>query len=250
MFRLLKLNPPTGWRAVAWELAIVTAGVLVALGVQQWADERSWRAKVTQSQSAIRDELAKHYSWSVEWRVVAPCVLRQIDVLQGRIEQSGERLEPSPVYSDDAIGLFVLRLPSKDYADGAWQAAISDGAAPRFDPDVRSELIDHYKQAESVQVGGIQITDAFTSLQSLKRAIPLDPMVRYTLLNQLDNLRGRVDFMDLQAGQLIDHIQEVGMMPEAAGARRDVERFGTFKFCKAQGLPMRSFAEAMKAVPN
>ena len=38
MFRMLKLNPPNGWRAVVWELAIVTLGVLIALAVQQWAE--------------------------------------------------------------------------------------------------------------------------------------------------------------------------------------------------------------------
>ena len=32
MFRLIKLNPPNGWNAVAWELAIVAIGVLIALG--------------------------------------------------------------------------------------------------------------------------------------------------------------------------------------------------------------------------
>ena len=250
MFRMLKLNPPHGWRAVVWELAIVTLGVLIALGAQQWVEERSWRAKVIQSKEAIRDELAKHYSWSVEWRVVAPCLLAQIDTLQQRIERSGDRLDPAPVFTDEAISKFVLRMPSKDYADGAWQAAISDGVAPRFDPKLRSELNDHYRQAVTVQDDSVKNTEEFTSLQFLKRAIPLDPMVRYTLHARLDALRGRADFMDLQSGQLIDHIETVGMVPDAALARRDVERFGTYKFCKAQGLPMRSFTGAMRAVPN
>jgi len=51
-------------------------------------------------------------------------------------------------------------------------------------------------------------------------------------------------------GQLIDHIQKVGMLPDPARARRDVERFGTYRFCRAHGLPMRSFADAMTAVAN
>lgn len=250
MFRMLKLNPPNGWRAVAWELAIVTLGVLIALAAQQWVEERSWRAKVNQSKAAIRDELAKHYSWSVEWRVLEPCILAQIDSLQQRIQRSGNRLDPAPLYSDEAISQFVLRMPSKDYADGAWQAAISDGVAPRLDPKLRVELNDHYMQASTVQDEAVKNTETFTSLRTLGRAIPLDPMVRYTLLERLDALRGRADFMDLQSGQLINHIEKAGMVPDAARARRDVERFGTYKFCKARGLPLRSFADAMRAVPN
>ena len=38
MFRLLKVRPPNGWNAVAWELVIVTLGVLLALGAQQMAE--------------------------------------------------------------------------------------------------------------------------------------------------------------------------------------------------------------------
>ncbi len=42
MFRLLKLKPPHGWAAVAWELAIVTLGVLIALGAQQIVEDIHW----------------------------------------------------------------------------------------------------------------------------------------------------------------------------------------------------------------
>ncbi|MEO5612750.1 MAG: hypothetical protein ABIT68_08395 [Sphingomicrobium sp.] len=247
---MLKLGPPHGWLAMIWELGIVTLGVLIALAAQQWAEERSWRAKVDQSRAAIRDELAKHYSWSVEWRTVKPCVIAQIDQLRQRIERSGSRLEPAPVYSDDAIAHFVLRMPSKDYADGAWKAAISDGVAPRFDPALRGELNDHYMQAATVQDEAVKNTENFMSLQTLSRPVQLDPMVRYTLLERLDVLLGRAEFMDLQAGQLIDHIEKVRMVPDADNTAREVKRFGTYRFCKAHGLPMRPFAEAMKAIPN
>lgn len=250
MFRMLKLNPPHGWRSVIWELAIVTLGVLIALAAQQWADERSWQAKVSQSRSAIRDELGKHYSWSVEWRVVTPCLFAQIDRLQQRIERSGDRLDPAPIYADEVISRFVLRMPSKDFADGAWQATISDGVAPRLNPALRRELNDHYIQVATMQANSVMTTEDFTTLQMLEHPMPLDPMVRYTLLERLSALRGRADFMDLQSGQLIDHIQKVGMVPEPGNTKREVERFGTYKFCKAQGLPVRSFADAMRAVAN
>jgi len=141
-------------------------------------------------------------------------------------------------------------MPSKDYADGAWQAAVSDGVAPRFSPGVRSELTGHYLQAANVHEESATNAEEFTSLQTLKRPIPLDPMVRFTLLNRLDTLRGRVDFMSLQSGQLIDHIQKVGMLPNPLRATREVERYGTYRFCRAHGLPMRSFADAMTAVPS
>lgn len=40
MFRLLRLKPPHGWNAVAWELGIVT------LGAQQWANDRAQKSQM------------------------------------------------------------------------------------------------------------------------------------------------------------------------------------------------------------
>ena len=59
MFRLLKLKPPPhGWNAVAWELAIVTLGVLIALAAQQIVADIHDREAVAQLRSALRAELA------------------------------------------------------------------------------------------------------------------------------------------------------------------------------------------------
>ena len=58
MFRLFKLKPPSGWNAVAWELAIVTLGVLIALGAQQIVQSINDRENVAQLRSALRAELA------------------------------------------------------------------------------------------------------------------------------------------------------------------------------------------------
>ena len=114
-FRMLKLNPPNGWQSVVWELAIVTAGVLVALAVQQWAEERSWVDRRERATRAIRAEIREHYTNGIEWRVVYPCIKAQIDQLQQRVLDSGERLDPAKVHSQPRSGDFVIRIPVKDY---------------------------------------------------------------------------------------------------------------------------------------
>ena len=57
MFRLTKLEPPHGWNAVFWELAIVTIGVLIALGAQQFADSINRRSEVRQLCAQFRSLL-------------------------------------------------------------------------------------------------------------------------------------------------------------------------------------------------
>ena len=149
MFRLLKVKPPNGWNAVGWELAIVVIGVFVALVAQEWATNRAHQAKARHSLEAIKRELANHYAWSVEWRVVTPCLLSQIDQLQQRVMSSGANLEPAPVtYEKDRH--FVVRLPAKEYETSAWNAAQLDGVVARFEPAVRTELSSHYEQVRLI----------------------------------------------------------------------------------------------------
>lgn len=56
--------------------------------------------------------------------------------------------------------------------------------------------------------------------------------------------------MDVLHGQIIDYLQQLKMVPAADEAIAVTERYGTYNYCKAQKLPMRSFEDAMKAVPN
>ena len=81
MFRMLRLKPPHGWNAVAWELGIVTLGVLIALGAQQLVDARQWRQKVSVVRQSIMGELANNRArWEENLKAVR-CALKEIDRL-------------------------------------------------------------------------------------------------------------------------------------------------------------------------
>ena len=250
MFRMLRLTPPHGWNAVGWELGIVTAGVLIALGAQQWAENRSWNAKVAQSRQAITEELHKHSTYAVEWRVVQPCIDAQLDRLRQIVVASGDRLDKVDAHRDDILTSFVVRLPAKDYVDGSWQAAIADGVAPRLDPEVRSLLIDHYAAISELETNTAQSTVMERGLIPLAQPLELTPDVRFTLLDRIAALQALSRFIDLQAGQVLDYANRLKMVPPSAQVRDEVERYGTYKFCRARGLPLRSYVDAMRPVPN
>lgn len=256
MFRLLKLKPPNGWSAVAWELAIVTLGVLIALAAQQWAEDRSWDGKVETSKTALRDELAEHYGYAVEFRVVYPCLKAQLGRLRDRLMSSGSVLEPAPIHHEDrqsGSGIeadFVLRIPSKYYPSDAWTEAISDGVVQRFDPRIRRQFAGHYASlADVVRLNAASDEDT-RALVALARPVPLDPSVRYAMLSQIERLGSRLQWLDIQNGQVIDYIEKIGMVPEPAAAQALAVRYGTYQFCRAERLPLRPFKEAMEAVPN
>ncbi len=60
MFRLLRLKPPHGWNAVAWELGIVTLGVLIALGAQELVQSVHWKREVRETREALDGELSRN----------------------------------------------------------------------------------------------------------------------------------------------------------------------------------------------
>ena len=82
MFRMLKLKPPHGWDAVAWELGIVTLGVLIALAAQQIADSVNQRSQVRQLVGALRSELADNRARWEHVRASDPCTLQRLDALE------------------------------------------------------------------------------------------------------------------------------------------------------------------------
>lgn len=254
VFRSLRFpqlaRPPHGWREIVWEILIVTVGVFVALAAQQWAEGRGWQGKARTAIKNLKDEVSDHYAWSVEWRMVSPCIVAQVDALERRVLGSGDRLDPAPVYSEPNVSSYEIREPIKEYRSVVWEATISDGVNPHLDPRLRNELSSHYSKARMLT----QLTDRNLvdrdRLHMLTLPVPLDPSARILLLQTLSELRGRTTFMDLLSGQMLDHIVKEGMVPAPTATQNRLSRYRTYRFCRAHGLPTRSFDEARVPVPN
>jgi hypothetical protein len=245
----MSLKPPHGWNAVAWELGIVTLGVLIALAGQQWAERLDWNGEVRATRSALRAELGEHYGWAVEYRATYPCILAQVATLKDRVLASRSTIDPAPLFEEDGAH-YVIRLPSKDYPTDAWDASVSDGTIRSFDPTLRRQLAGHYIQISQMREIGLENNATEPSLVALTHPMPLDPSVKYAIIKDLERMRGRLEYLDTLNGQLIENIQKAGMLPPPANAIAATQRYGTYQFCKAHGLPLRPFNDAMVAVPN
>ena len=232
------------------ELVVVALGVGLALVAQQWAEEQSWRTKARDATEALRSEISDHYPWAIEWRVVEPCILAQIDVLQQRLLASGDRLDPAPVYSEPGFAFYVMRMPNRTFEEGVWQAAISDGVVSHLDRDMRRALDTGYTSNRLLADLTRQNNAAYQRLLSLTRPIPLDAGVRYSLLRDMDELRGRVELMSHLYGQSLDSWTKAGVLLPGDKVRNALASSGTRGFCEDHGLPMRSVAEAERPVPN
>ena len=83
MFRLLKLKPPHGWNAVAWELGIVTLGVLIALAAQQVVQGIHDRSVAAETRREVTNEINSNLM-SLELRSQSEgCIGKRLDELRG-----------------------------------------------------------------------------------------------------------------------------------------------------------------------
>lgn len=89
MFRLLKMRPPNGWNAVAWELAIVTLGVLIALGGQQSAESFNERREAADTRAAIAAEIEETLAVLELRKAAEPCLDKRLKELRAIVDEWG-----------------------------------------------------------------------------------------------------------------------------------------------------------------
>lgn len=83
---------PFDWRESARELAIVIAGVLLALLAQEVVQDWQWDHKVAVATAAMRDELLSDDGPQVYQRAAMhPCVLQALDRIRGAVEADRSR---------------------------------------------------------------------------------------------------------------------------------------------------------------
>lgn len=120
MFRLLRVRPPHGWNAVAWELGIVTLGVLIALAAQQWVEDFQNRRVARETRDALRDEIEDNLV-AVQLRsTAAPCVDRRLGEVRQLLDEWGR----SGTFKRP---LWVAQTPRTDLVFSRYDAASSAG---------------------------------------------------------------------------------------------------------------------------
>lgn len=115
MFWLIGLKPPHGWNEVAWELAIVTLGVVIALAAQQTVEALHDRNTAAQTRAEVREELASDLMSMLLRSQTEQCIdrrLGELRVLLLRWEQTGTYPTPTWVAQAPVIEVETSRYDS------------------------------------------------------------------------------------------------------------------------------------------
>jgi hypothetical protein len=217
MFRMLKLKPPHGWNAVAWELGIVVLGVLIALAAQQMADAWQWRQKVAVVRQSIMAELANNRARWEENLVAVRCASKEIDQLDA---WAAAPAGPPPPDISMIIGGRVFSTHSAN-----WALATNSLTMDHFPMTEQLAFASLYDGIEHRQVSIGEVTGYFDRIRTL---VPLasDPAARLELREAIGGARSEIASMIDNEGYMQRHFDAVGVKPDRSDFEADVSGSG------------------------
>ena len=127
IFRLVRLKPPHGWNTVAWELAIVTLGVLIALAAQQIVETLRDRGTAAETRAEVTDELNSDLMSMVLRQSSEQCIERRLTELRAIVAQwESTGSFPTPKWVSQAP-VIEVELSRYDAALSAGRLALLSG---------------------------------------------------------------------------------------------------------------------------
>lgn len=194
MFRLMRLNPPHGWNAVGWELAIVTLGVLVALGAQQMVESWSWDRKVAAAEETMREEIRNSLIAAVELDRLKKCTTVQLDELQDALIGGDQDRARRIIGSRSVFG--VGRLWADNAFEATLAAQVSDhlGAAKLKSYSETYQLIRKLREEQNIK----QAPSPELSVLFVAPDVPNSPERQYAQLREVAVMR--LQLLSMQYG--------------------------------------------------
>ena len=123
----MRLKPPHGWNAVGWELAIVTLGVVIALGAQQTVEAMSERNTASETRAEVTDELNSNLIGLALRQAAEPCIESRLNELRAILtqwERTGSFATPKWVSQSPII---LIDLSRYEAAQSAGRVALLPG---------------------------------------------------------------------------------------------------------------------------
>ena len=228
-------KPLHGWRQFAGEVGIIVLGVMIALGAGQVAETISWHQRADSATEALRKEVGDHYGYASEAVVAQPCIDAQLQVLADAME--GRSHASATLYTDQTHR-FVFRAPSRPWSDNKWQSIISEEVASHLNKALRQNLGDHYAQVSIMRENSRATDQLGWRLNALASGATDDPTTRGQLVQEIEEARGRFEYMRLVGNQILFRIQKMNLAPPRDEVDAYLAKSGTVRFCREHHMPL------------
>jgi hypothetical protein len=211
---MLKLSPPHGWQAVWWELGIVTAGVLIALGAGEIVQSLNWREQVGETRRAMDTQLLDSKFAAMERIKISECLVSNHDRLD-------DLLADESMPKVDLINLQVLRV----WPTSSWEAASASGAVARMRPEQRNTYAQLFSFTSVLGLMNREEHAIAASVRSLERHPELTEASRDRLAQDVSRLRSLNNTLTLAAHQWLEMAKPLNLKladAEYAALRKQV----------------------------
>jgi hypothetical protein len=143
------------------EIAVISVGILIALGAEQAVEAMRWTEKVQASRREIFGEIRQDAAYFAFRVAAADCVVRRLDELNTITESVARRETVLPV---NLVGLHLGNLLS----DNAWQNARAEQTLTHFPKAELERLSDFYAQEENIKTWMSDDETVWSSLRILE----------------------------------------------------------------------------------
>lgn len=250
-------KPLHGWKAFSNEIFVIVIGVLIALGLEQVAENIHWKHKVAEGEERLREEALDNFVKAAQQVMLAPCVQAQYDRLSDRIVASGDRLEPAPRLSvAPNYRLFktrgrVIAANFNNTQSTVWRELEQDGTTLHMPADRHRKFADLYGL---VDIYNEQMSQGFFPPEALAYPLLLDASARAALLLRVDDNARRFANMENRGMQIMAAIRDLGLAPDVAvvderlAGERPYYQF-LIEYCAAHHYPLADWKVILAPQP-
>lgn len=246
-----KIKPVHGWKEFLNEILIIVIGVLIALGLEQVVEEVHWQNKVADAEQRLKTEETANFGFAAEQVIVTPCILAQLNRIRDHVISGEAKPLPTDNFPNN---LAVLRLPTRPWAKGTWEALQQDGTAAHFSIERQRYLGALYHLVESMVDAVGQSGNASGRLLATSYEGSVTSDMRGTILLTLAEQYRRSQYMSRIALQLMGSARDIHLAPSVTQADDFLGRMtfasNTIGFCRDRGLPLANWRAELKKIPS
>jgi hypothetical protein len=233
-----KPKPVHSWREAAGEIAMIVAGILIALSLEQAVESLHWRHQVEGANLALGRELAETIGQSRERERVSDCVDRRLDDLAAMVDASASSGRLPPI---GPIGM----PPSRTWSTGVWQSTLSGQTAEHMSKDRRNTFSVLYGYSSLLSTTNAREMDTWTRLYAMVgpgRAI--EPAEAVSLRDAIGEARNLNQVMGLGAVRIEQLTAGFHIEVDDRFARTFDRPPSAYSICTPVGPPPRHYGAA------
>lgn len=205
----------TTGRLFVFELFVVVAGVLIALGAEQLVSDWHWKGKVRDSDRRISEELGYDLVNAYERLAINDCLEPRLAELRDELIKGGPMWNGSRArFANDIYNpVFppVYRAPNRTWPKDAWETALNGETLGHFRPERVAQFAALHDEVASLQRSQSEELDLAASLGDLAFPGPISAAERrenLKLVAKLGAVNARIVF---QSREVLKNAADAGL---------------------------------------